>query len=59
MSVVNTPEWGVFLWLVLSLGLGDLVVTFYRTGISGCTPFLCPYVILVFTLKTTAYDINK
>ena len=28
MSVVNTPEWGVFLWLVLSLGLGDLVVTF-------------------------------
>ena len=53
MSVVNTPEWGVFLWLVLSLGLGDLVVTFYRTIISGCTPFLCLYVISVFTFKNS------
>ncbi len=58
MSMVNAPRWGVFLWLIFSLGLGDLVVTFYRTEMSGVHTFLIS-ISLVFTFKSFAYDIKK
>lgn len=58
MSMVNTPVWGVFLWLVLVWAwvIWSLPSVNWNSRVHT---FLISIYTLVFTLKTTAYEIKQ